>query len=57
MSLDLAKKVIHLDKMQVIVVGDAKAVLPELKKMGPVTVYDTEIKQTSEVPMAAASAD
>jgi zinc protease len=57
MALDLAKKVIHLDKMQVIVVGDAKAVLPELKKMGPVTVYDTEIKQTSEVPMAAASAD
>ena len=41
---ELAGKYIHPDGLTVIVVGEAKEVAPALEKLGPVTVYDTDLK-------------
>ena len=40
----LAGKYIHPDGLTVIVVGEAKEIEPALEKLGPVTVYDTDLK-------------
>ena len=40
----LAEKYIHPDGLTVVVVGEAKEVAPALEKLGPVTVYDTDLK-------------
>lgn len=41
---ELAGKYIHPDGLTVIVVGEAKDVKGPLEKLGPVTVYDTDLK-------------
>ena len=43
----LAGKYIHPDGLTVIVVGEAKEIEPALEKLGPVTVYDTDLKVKS----------
>ena len=44
----LASKYLRPDGLTVIVVGEAKEVEPALAKLGPVTVYDTDLKVKSE---------
>ena len=44
----LAGKYIHPDGLTVIVVGEAKEIAPALAKLGPVTVYDTDLKAKDE---------
>lgn len=41
---ELAKKYLHPDQAQIIVVGEAKEIKPELEKFGKVFVYDTDLK-------------
>ncbi len=41
---ELAAKYVHPDGLTVIVVGEAKEVKPALEKLGPVTVYDTDLQ-------------
>lgn len=41
---ELAGKYVHPDGLTVIVVGEAKEIKPALEKLGPVTVYDTDLK-------------
>ena len=41
---ELAGKYIRPDGLTVIVVGEAKEIQPALEKLGPVTVYDTDLK-------------
>ena len=41
---ELAKKYLHPDQAQLIVVGEAKEIKPELEKFGKVFVYDTDLK-------------
>ncbi len=52
---ELAKKYIDPKNVVVVVVGEAKEVLPQLTKLGSVTVYDTDLKKVSEAPQQAAS--
>ena len=40
----LARRYINPVDAVIIVVGEAKEVLPQLKRLGPVTVYDTDLK-------------
>lgn len=40
----LAKKYIHPENLVVVVVGNAKEVLPQLEKLGPVSVYNQDLK-------------
>ena len=49
----LAEKYIHPDGLTVIVAGEATEIEPALAKLGPVTVYDTDLK-VKTVPEAAA---
>ena len=41
---ELAKKYLHPDQAQIVVVGEAKEIKPELEKFGKVFVYDTDLK-------------
>ncbi len=41
---ELAGKYVHPDGLTIIVVGEAKEVKSALEKLGPVTVYDTDLK-------------
>ena len=41
---ELAKKYLHPEHAQIIVVGEAKEIKPELEKFGKVFVYDTDLK-------------
>ena len=45
---ELANKYVHPDGLTVIVVGEAKEIEPALEKLGPVTVYDTDLKARSK---------
>jgi zinc protease len=40
---DLAKKYLHPDNLAIVVVGEAKDIQKDLEKLGPVTVYDTDL--------------
>ncbi len=44
MASELAKKYIDPKDLVVVVVGKAEEVLPQLKELGPVTVYDADFK-------------
>ena len=41
----LADKYLGADDVTIVVVGEAKDVKPQLEKLGPVTVYDTDLKK------------
>lgn len=41
---ELAKKYLHPDQAQLVVVGEAKEIKPALEKFGKVFVYDTDLK-------------
>lgn len=50
-AAELAKKYIDPNNLVIVVVGEAKEIVPQLEKLGKVTVYDTDLK-----PVAAPSA-
>ena len=43
-AFELAKKYIHPDDLVIVVVGEAREIVPQLAPIGPVTVYDTDLK-------------
>ena len=44
----LANKYIDVDDAVIVVVGEAKEIKESLAKLGPVTVYDTDLKAKTE---------
>jgi predicted Zn-dependent peptidase len=44
-AAELAKKTIDPDDLVIVVVGEAKEIVPQLEKFGKVTVYDTDLKE------------
>lgn len=44
-ALELAKEYLHPEDLAVVVVGNAAEVLPQLRKLGPVTLYDADLKE------------
>ena len=51
----LAKKYIDPKDVAIVVVGEAKEVLPQVEKFGTTTVYDTDLKPTPPTPATPAS--
>ncbi|MCI0338056.1 MAG: insulinase family protein [Acidobacteria bacterium] len=49
----VARKYLNMDKMQIIVVGDAKKIADVLKQFGKVEIYDTEGKLLTSTPPPA----
>lgn len=45
---ELAKKYLTAENVAVIIVGDAKEIRPELEKIGPVVVYDQDLKPVAK---------
>lgn len=45
---ELAKKYIDPDHLVVVVVGEAKEIVPQLEKLGKVTVYNTDLKPVTD---------
>ncbi len=43
-AAELAKKYIDPDNLVIVVVGEAREIVPQLEKFGKVTVYDTDLK-------------
>ena len=54
-AAEIARKYIDPKDLVVVVVGEAKEVVPQLQKFGPVTVYDTDLKKISEAPQQSAT--
>ena len=44
-ATELAKKYIDPNDLVIVVVGEAKEIVPQLEKFGKVTVYDTDLKE------------
>ena len=47
---ELARKYIDPDDLVIVVVGEAKEIVPQLEKFGKVTVYDTNLKEIKKEP-------
>jgi len=44
-ATELAKKYIDPNNLIIVVVGEAREIVPQLEKFGKVTVYDTDLKE------------
>lgn len=47
-ATELARKYIDPNDLVIIVVGEAKEIVPQLEKFGKVTVYDTDLKEITQ---------
>lgn len=55
-AFKLAKKYIDPNNLDIVVVGEAKDVIPQLTTMDPVNVYDTDLKYVQQDPKTEATA-
>ena len=49
-GLRRAERLEHPDDLVIVVVGEAKEIVPQLEKFGKVTVYDTNLKEIKKEP-------